>query len=186
MYFIYKLFFNFKTLKRRILKHMKIFDGSNETLVRLVTDDGLKEMTAEQAYETAYSEGLDVIYVSEKDGTPIVKIGDYKKLLFDQKKKAKENTKKQRGSQSETKEIRLNSVIAEHDMEIKAKQIDRILTEGDKVYINIRFKGRAAKQVATGKDKIDKMLSFVTVPYSVVKPSVIDDNKVTMTIGPKK
>ena len=165
---------------------MKIFDNSNNITVRLVTDDGLKEMTAEQAYELADNEGLDLIHVSDNNGVPIVKIDDYKKLLFDQKKKAKENTKKQRSTQSETKEIRLNSVIAEHDMEIKAKSIDRIINDGDKVYININFKGRAIKNVATGKQKIEKMLSFVTANYSIIKPAVVDENKVTMTIGPKK
>lgn len=165
---------------------MKIFDGSNEKVVRLVTETGLQEMTAEKAYEIADDSGLDLIHVSDNDGVPIVKIDDFKKLLFDQKKKAKENTKKQRSTQSKTKEIRLESVIAEHDMEVKAKYIDRILSDGDRVLVTIRFKGRAIKNIETGKDKIARLLEFIESDYSVIKPCTVDDNKVTITIGPKK
>lgn len=165
---------------------MKIFDGNNGVVVRLITEEGVQEMKAAQAYEMADKAELDLILLSEKDGIPIVKIGDYKKLMFDQKKKSKENTKKQRSARAELKEIRLNSVIAEHDMEIKAKNIDRILGDGDRVIINIRFKGRAVKNVATGKDKIEKLLEFVSVGYQVIKEPITEGNRVSMMIGPKK
>ena len=97
-----------------------------------------------------------------------------------------ENTKKQRSTQSKTKEIRLESVIAEHDMGVKAKYIDRILSDGDRVLVTIRFKGRAIKNIETGKDKIARLLEFIESDYSVIKPCTVDDNKVTITIGPKK
>ena len=108
--------------------------------VRLVNNDtkGITQMSTEEALKLADEQGLDLICISEKDEVPVVKIGNYKKFLYEKQKKDKENKKKARLSSQETKEIQISDVIAEHDLEIKANSADRIIKEGNK--INLSFK----------------------------------------------
>lgn len=77
-----------------------------------------KVCSSKEAFNIAKENGLDLILMSSKGDIPICKIMDYKKFLYDAKKKAKEAKKK--ASKTETKEIRLGLDIGINDMEHKA------------------------------------------------------------------
>ena len=71
-------------------------------------------------------------------------------------------------------------------MRIKAKNIDRMLEDGNKVAISIVYKGREIRLVSEGVEKIENLKSMITSKFKVDKPSKIEGNKVTTMIIPSK
>src|SRR5205085_9992196 len=104
--------------------------------VRVIDETGkqLGVMNIFAAIELAKSKGLDLIQVTEKVEPPVCRIGDYGKYLYSQQKKErkiKANTK-----ESKLKEIQLGFNISPHDIEFKAKQAEKFLSQGDKVKVS--------------------------------------------------
>lgn len=156
-------------------------------VINLVSNENhLVEMSRDEALKLAEESGQDLICLNECKGIPVCKIGDYNKLVYEKQKKAKENQKKARLNSQTTKEIRISENIAENDLKTKAKNIDRILKEGDKVTISIRYKGRTIRHIADGPSKIQKLASLVSEKYITEKTPVISGNQVFMLISPYK
>lgn len=156
------------------------FDN-DEMSVRLIDDTTSSITTMKQAKDIAEEKGLDLILVSNSD-IPVLKIGDYSKLEYERKKKQKGSDKKK----DNTKEIRMRSNIAEHDIGIKAKQIDNFLRDGYKITITIIFKGRSVIRIReTGKELLDKLLSTVTEEYVAVRGVNFNSNNVMISISSK-
>ena len=94
-----------------------------------------------EALKIAETQGLDLVEISPNAEPPVCKVVDYKKFLYEQKKKKKEqkaNTIKQ-----EVKEIRFGPNTDEHDFDFKVKHAEKFLKEGNKVRAFVFFKGRA-------------------------------------------
>lgn len=84
--------------------------------------------------------GLDLVLVGPNTNPPVAKIldfGKYKYQLEKEERKKKAHTKEQK-----VKEIRLSLKIGEHDLEVKAKRANEFLTDGNKVKVSLRLKGR--------------------------------------------
>jgi len=122
--------------------------------VRVISETGeqLGIMNIFDAIDLAKSKGLDLIQVTEKVEPPVCRIANYGKYLYTQRKKEKKMAKPKGG---ELKEIRLTFGISLHDMEVRAKQAEKFLKDGNKVKINMALRGRekAMGQVATEKVK---------------------------------
>ncbi len=94
-----------------------------------------------EALKMAEAQELDLVEISPNAEPPVCRIADYKKFLYEQKKKKKElkaNTVKQ-----EVKEIRFGPNTDEHDFDFKVKHAEKFLSEGNKVRAFVFFKGRA-------------------------------------------
>lgn len=157
-------------------------------IVKFVDDttEKVKELSISEFKTIVEQSGLDIVQVGMSENIPIVKLVDYSKILFDKKKKEKEQAKKQRENRVEIKEIRITPGIAEHDMEIKAKSIDKFLRDGSRVALRVTYRGREMRHVSSGIQLLNKLLSFVTEPYEVFKGAVIENNKVNMMITTRK
>lgn len=147
---------------------------------------GLTKMTLADAIKLAEETDEDVVLLNDKADIPVVKICDYKKMVYEKQKKEKENKKKARLNAQTIKEIQISDAIAAHDMEVKAKNIDRILTDGDKVKIVIKYKGRSMRFISNGASKIQSLANMVTVKYNIDKTPSIEGNSVSMIISPYK
>ena len=155
--------------------------------VRLVTEgEGAVIVKTVDALRDAEEQGLDLICINNSGDIPVVKIGDYNKFLYEKQKKEKENKKRAKMNSQELKEIQISDSIAENDLKIKAKNIDRILKEGDKVKLSIRYKGRMARYVSEGVEKIEELEQLVTFKHKIDKPAKIEGNTVSMVISPLK
>ena len=154
--------------------------------VNVVGEEGLTKMTLDEAIRLAEETGEDVVMVNNSRDIPVVKIMEYSKYLYDKKKKEKDNKKKSRMSSQDTKEIRISDSIAENDIMVKAKNVDRILKDGDKVKITIRYKGRLIRQINEGPEKIKYLVSKVTEEFKIDKEPKIEGNIVSMIIAPSK
>jgi len=95
----------------------------------------------EQALAMDEAQGLDLVEISPNAAPPVCRIIDYKKFLYEKKRKEKEM--KANSKQSEVKEIRFTPSTDEHDFDFKCKHAEKFLKEGDKVKAYVQFKGRA-------------------------------------------
>jgi translation initiation factor IF-3 len=97
-------------------------------------------MTVREGMTIAEEAGLDLVEISPNAEPPVCKVLDYGKYKYEMQKKAAEARKKQKVI--EIKEIKLRPNIDEHDFSIKMKSAKTFLSEGDKVKITLRFRGR--------------------------------------------
>lgn len=103
-----------------------------------------------KALEMAYELGVDLVEISPLAVPPVCKLVDYKKFLYEQKKKQKEikaNTVKQ-----QIKEIRFGPNTSEHDIDFKTKHAREFLQEGNKVRAFVFFRGRTIMYKDRGMD----------------------------------
>jgi translation initiation factor IF-3 len=138
--------------------------------VRIIDQTGkqLGVMDLEKALQEAERRGLDLIQVTERVEPPVCKIMDYGKYLYQQKKKEKESIKKQKRG-GELKGIRLGFAISQHDLEVRAKQAEKFLREGNKVRIELQLRGREKALGDFAKEKIRKFLEILGgfIPYKL-------------------
>lgn len=110
--------------------------------VRVIGEDvepGIYPLAA--ALRMAEEREVDLVEISPNATPPVCRLIDYKKFLYEKKKKDKEQ--KAKAKQSEVKEIRFTPNTDEHDFDFKAKHAEKFLQEGNKVKCYVQFKGRA-------------------------------------------
>lgn len=110
--------------------------------VRLVGDNvTVGVYPIEEARKIANEQELDLVEISPNATPPVCRVVEYKKFLYEKKRKEKEM--KANAKQSEVKEIRFTPDTDEHDLEFKIKHAERFLKEGNKVKAYVQFRGRA-------------------------------------------
>lgn len=152
--------------------------------VRVVGDHGGVVMSSFEASKLAQSEGKDLILITENAKPPVVRIEDYGKYLYNEKKREKERNKNNK--RVELKEIKLSVNIAENDMRTKAKHADKFLNDGNKVKCTLQLRGRQNMMKDQGQVvmlEFAKMLEEIGVPESLPK---LQGNKWGMVLKPKK
>ena len=95
----------------------------------------------EEARRIATEQELDLVEISPNADPPVCKVIDYKKFLYEKKRKEKEM--KANAKQSEVKESRFTPGTDDHDFDFKAKHAENFLKDGNKVKAYVQFKGRA-------------------------------------------
>lgn len=153
--------------------------------VRVIADDGeqLGVMTLGEAQDIAYDKGLDLVKVSPNAHPPVCKIMDYGKFRFEQAKKQKEAKKNQKIIV--LKEMRLSATIDKHDMEVKAKNVNKFLKAGDKVKVSIRFKGRQMTHTENGRKVMNEFLTMVEENGVMEKSAKLEGRSMFMILAPK-
>lgn len=155
--------------------------------VRLVGEEsGARVIKLEEALALAEEQELDLICINSNSDVPIVKIGDYQQYCYELKKKQKDNQKKSKQKAQETKEIQLSDAIAEHDIKVKAKKVDKFLKNGDKVKIRIRFKSRRLQLEELANSKIQSLLDNLAVDFKFDSPVKKVNGEIYTIISLKK
>ncbi|MCL9980130.1 MAG: translation initiation factor IF-3 [Bacteroidia bacterium] len=132
---------NFKPRGRRQEDPHKINERISAKEIRLVGDNvEMGVYPTEKAIEIAFELGLDLVEISPNAEPPVCKVVDYKKFLYEQKKKQKEI--KANAIKQEIKEIRFGPNTDEHDVNFKLKHAIAFLDEGNKVRAYVFYKGR--------------------------------------------
>ena len=127
---------------------------------------------------------LDLVEISPNATPPVCKIIDYKKFLYDQKKKQKEI--KAKAQKITIKEIRFGPNTDEHDFEFKTKHARKFLEEGSKVKAFVFFKGRTIIFKERGQIlllKLAQELEDIAVVEALPK---MDGKRMFMYLNPKK
>lgn len=144
-----------------IIKELQINEEIRFKEVRLIGADGeqLGMFSSREAYNMASEKNLDLVLISPNANPPVCKIMDYGKYRYDLIKKNKEAKKKQKTIN--VKEVRLSPNIESHDLNVKARQAIKILKEGDKVKVSIRFRGRELAHTELGDKVMEDFFSLV-------------------------
>jgi translation initiation factor IF-3 len=123
-----------------ISKQHFINEEIREKELRVLGSEGeqLGIMSSKSALEMAESKQLDLVMIAPQAKPPVCRIMDYGKFLYEVQKKEKEARKKQKVIN--IKEIRISPTIEEHDLNVKAKNAEKFLIDGDKVKVTVRFR----------------------------------------------
>ena len=156
----------------------------NKVLVIDSNGDQLGTMSRREALEKAYSEDLDLLCVAPKAEVPVCKILDYGRYRFVQQKKERKAKKNQHVS--EVKPLRVSPVIDQHDFETKVKRAREWLADGQKVRIDMKFRGRMITRQEVGRQVINQFSEQVSDVAEVTKPPVLEGNTMSVTFSPKK
>lgn len=155
--------------------------------VRLVGADGeaLGVMPLSQATTLADDAGLDLVMISPVANPPVCKIMDYGKYRFDTLKREKEAKKKQKVV--EVKGMQLSMNIQDNDLNIKAKNVRKMLEGGDKVKVNLRMHGRQiANAQSMGLPMMQKFFDLVSDIAEMQAKPEINGRQIIMVLSPKK
>jgi translation initiation factor IF-3 len=112
-------------------------------------------MPTTEALKIAEDLGLDLVEVSPGAAPPVCKILDYGKYKYEQQKKAAEARKKQKTV--DVKEVKIRPGIEDHDYQVKMRNARKFLTNGDKVKVTMRFRGREMAHQNLGFDLLKRM-----------------------------
>lgn len=137
---------------------VNINDAIRSPKLRVIDEEGnqLGIISKDQALAHAERVGLDLVEVSPNAEPPVCKVMDYGKYRFQQQKKASEARKKQ--VKVTVKEIAIRPQTEEHDYQIKLKKVFQFLGKGDKVRINLRFRGREIAHKDLGFQMLERIV----------------------------
>lgn len=152
--------------------------------VRVVWDEGADVMALNDALKKADEMELDLVEISPNAKPPVCKIVDYKKFLFEQKKRQKELKSKQ--TKVVIKEIRMGPNTEEHDFKFKLKHAISFLQDGAKVKAYVFFKGRSIVFKDRGEILLLKFATELEEFGTVEQLPKLEGKKMIMMINPKK
>jgi translation initiation factor IF-3 len=134
-----------------------------------------------EAHRIAESMELDLVDLGGRQETPVLKICNYEKMVYEMKKAAKKNKQ----TTKPLKDIQLSVSIAKHDMETKANNARRFLEDGSRVRVTLTMKGR---EMARREENKKSILEFIVMLEDVAVPEAAprDDGNKTSVILKKK
>jgi len=128
--------------------------------------------------------GLDLVEISPTANPPVCKIMDYKKFLYEQKKKQKEI--KAKSAKIVVKEIRLGPNTDDHDFDFKLKHAIKFLQEGAKVKVDVFFKGRSIIYKDKGELILLRFAEALEDYGKVERLPKLEGKRMIMIVAPKK
>jgi translation initiation factor IF-3 len=151
--------------------------------VRLIGDGGeqLGVVPLQKALQIAYERGLDLVQVASTTVPPVCRLLDYGKYRYEQTKKERKAKRGQRVGL--LKEVRLRPKIEEHDLQAKIKTTKKLLEEGNKVKLMLRFRGREIIYPELGW-KVLRKVAEASQGIAVVSNSVNEGNNIALVLAP--
>ena len=153
--------------------------------VRLVGADGaqLGIMSAREALEKAMEQGLDLVKISPTAVPPVCKLMDYGKFKFEQQKREKEARKNQRVV--EIKEVRMSPSIDVNDFNVKLRNVQKFLSEGNRCKVTVRFRGREMAHTNIGQELLLKFAQECGETAVMDKPPKLEGRHMSIFLSPK-
>ena len=141
-------------------------------------------MPTKEAQAMADSKNLDLVMISPNANPPVCKIMDLGKHKYEQARKEKESKKNQKIIT--VKEVRLRPGIDTNDLNTKANNAIKFLQKGDKVKVELRFRGRELGHKDIGKEVMLKFIDIVKEFGEPTKAPAFEGNNMVVMIDPKK
>lgn len=145
--------------------------------LRVIGESGeqLGIMSKFDALDAARDAGLDLVEISPLATPPVAKIVDWGKYQYQKMKEQQRNKKS--AHVSEIKQMRIGLKIGQGDLDIKLRKIRKFLADGDKVKIQVIFRGREMAHPEIGNTLLDRILeSLADVAVSDQKPVMAGKN----------
>ena len=156
------------------IREVRVTGANGEQLGIMQTRDALK---------LAEDQHLDLVEVAPKARPPVCKIMDFGKYRYEQQKRDKEARKKQKVIT--IKEVKLRPNIEQHDFEVKLKNAQRFIEEGNKVKVTVMFRGRELSHPELGTVILNKMSEALGDTVSMERSAKLEGKNMTMILSPK-
>ena len=153
--------------------------------VRLIGSSGeqLGIMSAEEALRIADGQGLDLVKISPQANPPVCKLMDYGKFRFEQSKREKEARKNQHVV--EIKEVRMSPGIDVGDFNTKLKNAQKFLSEGNRVKVSVRFRGREMAHTEIGRDLLLRFAEQASETATLEKDPKMEGRSMSIFLAPR-
>ncbi|MEE3486581.1 MAG: translation initiation factor IF-3 [Bulleidia sp.] len=155
-----------------------------EVLVIGPEGEQLGTMMRREAIQAARDMGLDLYCVAPNAQPPVCKILDFGKYHFNEQKKAREAKKKQHVT--EVKPLRLSPVIDQHDFDTKLAHAKEWIEDGQKVRIDMKFRGRMITRKEVGEAVMNKFIEQISDIAQVDKKPSMEGNTMSVVLSPRK
>ncbi len=153
--------------------------------VRVIDDEGenLGVMYTREAIERAAEVGLDLVEVSPNADPPVCKFLDVGKYRYEAQKKANAARKTQKTQ--ELKEIKMRPNIDDHDYDVKMRNVNKFIENGDKVKLTLRFRGRELSHQELGMNLLKRVQEDVEEIAKVEAYPRMEGRQMLMVLAPK-
>ncbi len=154
--------------------------------VRLIGADGgqVGVVSRDEALGEARRAGLDLVLIAPDAEPPVVKVMDYGKHLFEQKKSKAAQRKKQK--QVQVKEVKFRPGTEEGDYQVKLRNLRRFLEDGDKAKVSLRFRGREMVHPEIGMNLMSRIEQDLDEIGQVESQPKFEGRQVIMVLSPSK
>jgi len=139
-------------------------------------------MPLSQALEAARKHNLDLVEVAPTAVPPVCRLLDYGKYKYEQAKKERELKKSQKVSL--LREVRLRPKIDDHDFEAKVRLVKKLLGEGDRVKVTVRFRGREITHPEIGWKLLQRMTEQLTGTAAIGRQPVMEERNMYVILLP--
>ena len=169
-----------------ISKDLRVNEAIRAREVRLVDVNGeqLGILPAREALRIAQEKGLDLVEVAAIAKPPVCRIMDYGRFKYEESKREREARKKQKIVS--IKEVKMRPSIEDHDFDVRARQAERFLRDGDKVKCTIMFRGREIVHADLGKAVLDRLVERVKELCVVERAARVEGRNMVMILNPKE
>jgi translation initiation factor IF-3 len=139
-------------------------------------------MTPRQAIRIAEEKELDLVEVAPNANPPVCRLMDYGKYLYEKQKRERDARKSQK--QIEVKEVRLRPKTDEHDIQVVLKKIRKFVSEGAKVRVRIRFRGREIAHPDVARTMMKRVADDVADVAAVEAMPSFEGRSMIMILAP--
>ncbi len=141
-------------------------------------------LSRDEALALAEESGLDLVEIQPTADPPVCRVMDYGKFKFEAQKKANAAKKKQKIV--EIKELKFRPTTDDGDYNIKLRNLRRFLEEGDKVKVNIRFKGREMSHQELGMAMAARIEKDLADEVVIEQRPRLEGRQMIMMVAPKR
>ncbi len=154
--------------------------------VRLIgaNNEQLGVMKLADARNYAANNGVDLVLIAPTANPPVCRAIDYGKFCFERDKREKEAKKKQ--VTVKVKEVQLSCRIEQHDFDTRVNQAKRFLSDGNKVKVVVRFRGREMTHTELGRDVILSFMDALKGFGASDKKPTLDGRYMSVVLSPVK
>lgn len=152
--------------------------------MRLIGPNGeqLGVLPTQRALAHAQDLGFDLVEIAPNAVPPVAKVLDFGKYRFEKQQEAKEAKKRQKSVV--WKEVRLSPKIDEHDVETKIKSATKFLSEGDKLKVTVRFRGREMAHPDRGRVLLMQIADRLKDQGTVERLPLLEGRSMSMVMNP--
>ncbi|MBI4078740.1 MAG: translation initiation factor IF-3 [Candidatus Levybacteria bacterium] len=165
----------FRVNERIFASQLRVLDSEGKQIGVLSKFDALTK---------ARALGLDLVEVAPKAKPPVAKIVDFKKFLYQQAKKRRDEKKK--AKISETKEIRLGPFMNDHDLNVMIRRAREFLVNNDKVRLVVRFSGRQIVHPEFGQEILKRVFGAVADIGKIERDPHFEGKQLISLLSPEK
>lgn len=177
-------------IKRSKRRQDRKFYRVNERIfahtIRVLDQNGKQVgvMSKNDALEKAKKQGLDLVEIAPNASPPVAKIIDFKKFLYQEEKKKREE--KRKAKVSETKEVRLGPFMDDHDLQVRIKRSKNFLQNGNKIRLVVKFSGREIVHPEFGEKILEKVINDLSDISKIEREKHFEGRQLITILSPNK